>query len=165
MARTQQDFYAQGLTNLEVDEFVRSAMDNGGSEHFKRILDSGFYEKYVPFWLHKFGPGRVLVVDSQDLKYKPEVVLTKVLDFLDIAVTSYPMGEIQVPEQYYVNPMEKSPLSRTAQNFLMAVYARSIDYIKIKYDDIGGNWTENSFSYSYYGKPFWGFDFLKPIGL
>ena len=48
------------------------------------MLARGFYADQLKIWFEKFQKQQILIIPSEDLAQKPDQVLTKVFEFLDL---------------------------------------------------------------------------------
>ena len=51
---------------------------------YQNILARGFYADQLKIWFEKFQKKQILIIPSEDLALKPDQVLTKVFEFLDL---------------------------------------------------------------------------------
>jgi hypothetical protein len=51
---------------------------------YQNILARGFYADQLKIWFEKFQKQQILIIPSEDLAQKPDQVLTKVFEFLDL---------------------------------------------------------------------------------
>jgi hypothetical protein len=60
--------------------------------HMPRIIDTGRYAQHISRWLDVFGPAQVTFVLLDDVKCKPESVLSHIYRFLDINPIDLPQA-------------------------------------------------------------------------
>ena len=86
-----------GDTTKTFEEMIQMAMDEieknksklndevyAADTFYQNILARGFYADQLKIWFEKFQKKQILIIPSEDLALKPDQVLTKVFEFLDL---------------------------------------------------------------------------------
>ena len=89
--------YQDGDTTKTFEEMIQIAMDEieknksklndevyAADTFYQNILARGFYADQLKIWFEKFQKKQILIIPSEDLALKPDQVLTKVFEFLDL---------------------------------------------------------------------------------
>ena len=89
--------YQDGDTTKTFEEIIQMAMDEIeknksklndeayiADTFYQNILARGFYADQLKIWFEKFQKKQILIIPSEDLALKPDQVLTKVFEFLDL---------------------------------------------------------------------------------
>jgi hypothetical protein len=89
--------YQDGDTTKTFEEMIQIAMDEIEKNKaklndevyiadifYQNILARGFYADQLKIWFEKFQKKQILIIPSEDLALKPDQVLTKVFEFLDL---------------------------------------------------------------------------------
>ena len=89
--------YQDGDTTKTFEEMIQIAMDEIeknkaklndevyiADTFYQNILARGFYADQLKIWFEKFQKKQILIIPSEDLALKPDQVLTKVFEFLDL---------------------------------------------------------------------------------
>ena len=89
--------YQDGDTTKTFEEMIQIAMDEIEKNKaklndevyiadifYQNILARGFYADQLKIWFEKFQKKQMLIIPSEDLAQKPDQVLTKVFEFLDL---------------------------------------------------------------------------------
>ena len=89
--------YQDGDTTKTFEEMIQSAMDEieknksklndeayAADTFYQNILARGFYADQLEIWFEIFQKKQILIIPSEDLALKPDQVLTKVFEFLDL---------------------------------------------------------------------------------
>jgi len=89
--------YQDGDTTKTFEEMIQMAMDEIEKNKaklndevyiadifYQNILARGFYADQLKIWFEKFQKKQMLIIPSEDLALKPDQVLTKVFEFLDL---------------------------------------------------------------------------------
>ena len=89
--------YQEGDTTKTFEEIIQIAMDEieknksklndevyAADTFYQNILARGFYADQLKIWFEKFQKKQILIIPSEDLALKPDQVLTKVFEFLDL---------------------------------------------------------------------------------
>ena len=89
--------YQDGDTTRTFEEMIQMAMDEieknksklndevyAADTFYQNILARGFYADQLKIWFEKFQKKQILIIPSEDLALKPDQVLTKVFEFLDL---------------------------------------------------------------------------------
>jgi len=89
--------YQDGDTTKTFEEMIQIAMDEieknksklndevyAADTFYQNILARGFYADQLKIWFEKFQKNQILIIPSEDLALKPDQVLTKVFEFLDL---------------------------------------------------------------------------------
>jgi len=89
--------YQEGDTTKTFEEIIQIAMDEieknksklndeayAADTFYQNILARGFYADQLEIWFEIFQKKQILIIPSEDLDLKPDQVLTKVFEFLDL---------------------------------------------------------------------------------
>jgi len=89
--------YQDGDTTKTFEEMIQMSMDEIEKNKsklnnevyiadifYQNILARGFYADQLKIWFEKFQKQQILIIPSEDLAQKPDQVLTKVFEFLDL---------------------------------------------------------------------------------
>ena len=89
--------HQEGDTTKTFEEMIQIAMDEIeknkaklndevyiADTFYQNILARGFYADQLKIWFEKFQKKQILIIPSEDLALKPDQVLTKVFEFLDL---------------------------------------------------------------------------------
>jgi hypothetical protein len=89
--------HQEGDTTKTFEEMIQMAMDEIeknksklndeayiADTFYQNILARGFYADQLKIWFEKFQKKQILIIPSEDLALKPDQVLTKVFEFLDL---------------------------------------------------------------------------------
>ena len=89
--------HQEGDTTKTFEEMIQIAMDEIeknkaklndevyiANTFYQNILARGFYADQLKIWFEKFQKKQILIIPSEDLALKPDQVLTKVFEFLDL---------------------------------------------------------------------------------
>ena len=89
--------YQDGDTTKTFEEIIQIAMDEieknksklndeayAADTFYQNILARGFYADQLEIWFEIFQKKQILIIPSEDLALKPDQVLTKVFEFLDL---------------------------------------------------------------------------------
>ena len=89
--------YQDGDTTKTFEEMIQMSMDEIEKNKsklnnevyiadvfYQNILARGFYVDQLKIWFEKFQKQQILIIPSEDLAQKPDQVLTKVFEFLDL---------------------------------------------------------------------------------
>ena len=118
----------EGDTSKTFEEMVQAAMNDLEKNksklndeayvvdtHYENILARGFYADQLEIWFKKFQKKQLLMIPSEDLAQKPDQVLTKVFEFLDLPY-------FKIKDFTKQNKREYSPMKDKTRKLLIEFY-------------------------------------------
>ena len=120
--------YQDGDTTKTFEEMIQMAMDEIeknksklnddvyiANTFYQNILARGFYADQLKIWFEKFQKKQILIIPSEDLAQKPDQVLTKVFEFLDLPY-------FKIKDFTKQNKREYSPMKDKTRKLLIEFY-------------------------------------------
>ena len=118
----------EGDTTSTFEEMIQAAMNDLEKNktklndeayvvdtHYENILARGFYADQLEIWFEKFQKRQLLMIPSEDLAQKPDQVLTKVFEFLDLPY-------FKIKDFTKQNKREYSPMKDKTRKLLIEFY-------------------------------------------
>ena len=118
----------EGDTTSTFEEMIQAAMNDLEKNktklndeayvvdtHYENILARGFYADQLEIWFEKFQKRQLLMIPSEDLAQKPDQVLTKVFEFLDLPY-------YKIKDFTKQNKREYSPMKDKTRKLLIEFY-------------------------------------------
>ena len=118
----------EGDTTSTFEEMIQAAMNDLEKNktklndeayvvdtHYENILARGFYADQLEIWFEKFQKRQLLMIPSEDLAQKPDQVLTKVFEFLDLPY-------FKIKDFTKRNKREYSPMKDKTRKLLIEFY-------------------------------------------